>query len=558
MAEKAPGTRPFESLIRANMSVRFTRLIIRQSSPGSRPATKISPPSAPAPANTDVNKPTLRTVVEACPPVNLKVLLGPYQANIRTLQSPAWLLDEQRNRNGKNGKALAGKKLVAAAHCLLDLCRFVEILLNKIHLETSESANGKAVQNKEINRKPFVSADDKAVQKLEEKLNAIWSELYLAVEYLKADCKRSRAFVRLAAVQVLDLGVELDDGRSYAEVWAQKLVSRLEILSAGIADAYELLPRTLTRGTDRSKSIEDALSSNASILKRSEGEKRVGIFNESSDATTELAREIKVICDAVNDLIRKLGESDQYSTEIIGMFKLCAARLKGILSSSYSLKRWELELHRAHYFFRQAARPLSTMPEMANQSKPVSPGNRPYGRMADYIADRFEDTMGLVLKKADPGYARHNFISRKQSGPIPSARVLQSSAIIAPGLKTTPIVHKTTQPSLISSSGQQDTKIKSQTVTTPISAAAVASPLSIDTASVKQAASGAQSKAGKNEPENERADVDAKPGIVVQNASTSEKAPAPRRANVRAATMSVQWQEIQTLSQQQRSDKKTA
>lgn len=541
MADKNPGIRTFESLTRANLSVRFTPLIIRQPSPRSDLATAVSPPSDPTPANTDVSKPTLRTVVNACPPVSMKVLLGPYQADIKIFQSPAWLLEEQQNLNEKNGKDPVGKKLLAAAHSLLDLCRFVEILFNQIDWE-KESA----------------SPNYKAVQELGNKLSSIWGDLYRAVECLKTDCKRSSAFVRHAAVEVLDLGVELEDGRSYGEVWSRKFVSRLEILSAGIADAHELLPRTLTRGTDRSKSIKNVLSPNVSLLKKSEGEKRVGIFNESSDTTTELAREIKVICDAVNELVRKLSESDQYSAETIGMFKLCAARLKGILSSSCSLKRWELELHRAHYFFRQAARPLSTMQEMANQSKASSPGNWPYGRMADYIADRFEDTMGLILKKADPGYARHNFISRKQSGSIPSARVLRSPAINAPGLKTTPIGHKTTQPSLICSSEQQDTKIKRQTVTTPISAAAVASPLSIDSVSVRQADSGAQSKAGKDEPANERANVHAKPGSVVQNASTSKKAPAPRRANVRAATMSVQWQELQTLSQQQRSDKKTA
>lgn len=539
MAEKAPGTRPFESLIRANMSVRFTPLIIRQPSPGSRLATEISPPSDSAPANTDVSKPTLRTVVNPCPPVNLKVLLGPYHANIRILQSPAWLLEEQRSLNRKNGKDPAGKKLVAAAHSLLDLCRFIEILLNK------------------INRKTSVSADDKAVQKLEKKLNAIWSELYLAVEYLKADCKRSRAFVRLAAVEVLDLGVELEDGRSYAEVWAQKLVSPLEILSAGIADAHELLPRTLTRDNDRNKSIKNVLPPNASILKRSEGEKRIGIFDESSDATTEFAREIKVICEAVNELVHKLSESDQYSTEMIGMFKLCAARLKGILSSSYSLKRWEVELHRAHYFFRQAARPLSTMQEMANQSKPISPGNRPYGRMADYIADRFEDTMDLVLKKADRGYARHNFISRKQSGYLPPARVLRSP-VSAPVSKTMLVGYKATQPSLISSPKQPDKETKRHITTPPISLAAATSPLPINAINVGHAEPGAQSKAGKDNPANKPADIDAKPGGVRQNVVNSRNAVAPRQTSVRAAKMSVQWQELQAVSQQQRSDKKTA
>ncbi len=399
--------------------------------------------------------------------------------------------------------------------------------------------------------------NDKAVHKLGKKLNAIWSDLYLAVEYLKADCKRSSAFVRHAAVEVLDLGVELEDGRSYAKVWAQKFVSRLEILSAGIADAHELLPRTLTNGYDRSKSIKNVLSPNVSILRKSEGEKRVGIFNESSDATAELAREIKVICDAVNELVRTLSESDQYSADMIGMFKLCAARLKGILSSSYSLKKWELELHRAHYFFRQAARPLSTMQEMVDQSKASSPGNRPYGRMADYIADRFEDTMGLVLKKADPGYARHNFISRKQSGPIPSARVLRSP-VNTPVLKKALVDHKATQPSLTSSPKQPDTEIKRQTTAPPISVDAVTSPLSINAGSGGYAGPGARSKTGKDEPANKQAGIDAKPGGVRQNKVTSKNAPAPRQASVRAATMSVQWQELQALSQQQRSDKKTA
>jgi hypothetical protein len=540
MADKDPGRRTFESLTRANLSVRFTPLIIRQPSPGPRLATAISPPYDPAPANTDASKPTLRTVVNACPPVSMKVLLGPYQANIRIFQSPAWLLEEQHNLNEKNGKDPVGEKLVAAAHSLLDLCRFVEALFNQIDWEEE-----------------YALANYKAVQKLGNKLSVIWRDLYRAVEWLKTDCERSSAFVRHAAVEVLDLGVELEDGRSYAEVWARKFVSRLEILSAGIADAHELLPRTLIRANDRSKSIKNVLSPNVSLLKKSEGGKRVGIFNESSDANTELAREIKVICEAVDELVHKLSESDQYGTEMLGMFKLCAARLKGILSSSYSLKRWEVELHRAHYFFRQAARPLSTMQEMANQSKPSSPGNRPYGRMADYIADRFEDTMGLVLKKADPGYARHNFISRKQSGPIPSARVLRSP-VNTPVLKTTLVGYTAAQPSLTSSLKKPDAELKRQSTTPPLSAAAATSPLSINAVSVGHADSGAKSRAGKDEPVNKRADVDAKLGGVGQNASTSKNAPALRQASVRAATMSVQWQELQTLSQQQRSDKKTA
>jgi hypothetical protein len=69
---------------------------------------------------------------------------------------------------------------------------------------------------------------------------------------------------------------------------------------------------------------------------------------------------------------------------------------------------------------------------------------------------------------------------------------------------------------------------------------------------------GADTKAGKDDPRNRRADIDTRHGGARQTTLARENAPAPRHSVVRAATMSVHWQELQTLYEQQRSDKKTA
>lgn len=466
----------------------------------------------------------------------MKGKLGLHQDTIRLFQSPSWLLDKRRNPPGKNERDAAREKLVAAGSSLLDLCRFVEILLNKVAQDKSTPAL------------------EEAAQKLGEKLTAIWSVLYLAVKHLEDDCQRSGAFVRLASVEVLNLGVELEDGRSYADVWAQKFVSQLELLSAGIADTYELLPRFSTRTKQRSKSIKNALSANVSIARRSEGEKKIGIFSESTDSGTELAREIKVICDAVNALIQKLSESDQDSAETVGMLKLCAARLSVILSS-YSMKKWELELHRAHFVFRQAARRLSMAQEMATQDKASSSGNLPYGRMADYIADRFEDTVANVLKKADSGYARHNFIIRKQSGRIPSQAVMRSP-VNAPLPENATTGQRFAKPRLASPKMRQDTDIAHQTIRTPVSVAAVRPPLSNTVVVLKRDNLGIRSEDFANGPTNKQADVNTGPGSIRQKRLTREYAPVPRKSSARAATMSVHWGELDTLSRRQQSDKK--
>lgn len=564
MADKDLGKRSVGSLAKASLSVRYTRHINTQSSSRAGPASAISPPSNPVPANTGVSKPTLRTVIKACPTVSMKSLLGICQDQIRIFQSPGWMIKELNNLAGENGNDPAGKKFIAAGNSLLDLCRFVEILISRVIQETVKPNHDKASTS---NSKALLPEITEADRQLAKKLNDIWNDLYLAVEYLEFDSKRSGAFVRHAAVEVLNLGVELEDKHSYLDGKTRKLVSGLEMLSAGIADAYELLPRTLVRDKERSKSIKNVLSPNGSILKKSEGGKKIGIFNERSSANAELAREIEVICDAVSELIHKLSksdqnssetiESDQNSSEMIGMFKLCAARLNRILSLPYSLKRWELELHRAHHFFRQAARPLSTMQVIANQGNASSSGNLPYGRMANYIDVSFDDTMHLLLKKADPGYARHNFTGRKQSGPIPSARVLRSP-VKTPVPGNTTVGNKSVQPRLMPSTTQTDTDSKHGGTGRPLSRAAVISPSSTQVISSRRIDADVDTKAGKDDSRNKRANNDTRPDVIRQKASTREDAPAPRHSVARAATMSVHWQELQTLSEQQRSDKKTA
>ena len=532
MADKDLGKRAFESLAKASLSVRYTRLINEQASSRAGPASRDAPPSGRVSVDDGASRPKLRTVVQPCPPVSMKGKLGLHQDTIRLLQSPSWLLEKQRNPSGKNERDAAGERLVAAGSSLLDLCRFVEILLNKV------------AQDK------FTRALDEAAQSLGEKLTAIWDVLYLAVKHLENDCQRSGAFVRLASAEVLNLGFELADGQSYADVWAQKFVSQLELLSAGIADAYELLPQLSTRTKQRSKSIKNALSANVSIARRSEGDKKIAIFSESSDSGTELVREIKVICDAVNALIQKLSESDQDISETIGMFKLCAARLNFMLSLPCSTKKWELELHRAHFVFRQAARGLSMAQEMATHGKASSSRNLPYGRMADYIADRFEDTVANVLKKADSGYARHNFIIRKQSGRIPSQAVLRLP-LNAPLSENATTGQRSTKPRLTLPKMRQDTDSAHQTTRTPVSVAAVRPPLSNTVVVLKRDNLGVRSEDFANTPTNKQPDVNTGPGSIRQKRLTREYAPVPGKSIVRAATMSVHWDELDTLSRRQ-------
>lgn len=509
MADKHLGKKTFESLAKASLSVRYTRLINEQ--PGSRadPASVPSRPSEKASTSIASSKPKLRTVVEACPPGSIKGLLGLYQGNIRMFQSPVWLLEEQRRLCGKNGRDPAGEKLIDAGKSLLDLCRFVEILLNKISQgRYSPAAAGTA-------------------NKLGEKLAATWSDLYLAVEHLRDDRKRSGALVRHAGMELLDLGVELEDGQSYPDVWAQRLVSQLEVLSAGVADTYELLRRIPKNIKERSKSIRNGFSPNASVAKRSEAEKKLVTFSNSNEANAGIPREIAVICDAVNELVIKLSGSDTEGSETIGMLKLCAARLKSILSSPYSLKRWELDLHRAHYVFRQAARQLS-MDQEKNSQDPVDvPKSLPYRRMADYICDRFEDTVEHILQGADTGYARHNFTIRKQSVRTNSRGVLRA-LITSPARKNgaaSPIV---------------------SAVTSLSSNTAAKTPLPKPAISLK-----GDIGEGKNKPTKVRRGMD-----VARQTGFNQDLTARRLSGTRAATMSVYWQEIQNLSDRQRSEKK--
>lgn len=536
MADKHLGKKTFESLAKASLSVRYTRLINEQ--PGSRadPASVPSRPSETASTTIASSKPKLRTLVEACPPASIKGLLGLYQGNIRMFQSPVWLLEEQRRLSGKNGRDLAGEKLIDAGKSLLDLCRFVEILLNKI-------SQGK-----------YSPAAAGTANKLGEKLAAIWSDLYLAVEHLRDDRKRSGALVRHAGMELLNLGVELEDGQSYPGVWGQKLVSQLEVLSAGIADTYELLRRIPKSIKERSKSIRNGLSPNASIAKRSEAEKKLVTFSNSNEANAGIPREIAVICDAVNELVIKLSGSDTDSSETIGMLKLCAARLKSILSSPYSLKRWELDLHRAHYIFRQAARQLSMDQEKSSQDPVDVPKSLPYGRMADYICDRFEDTVEHILQGADTGYARHNFTIRKQSVRTNSRGVLRA-LITSPARKNvvaSPILDKQ---DLMPAEQQRDAHLQNQTASKSVMVSAVTS-LSSNTAantSLPKPAISLKSDIGKgkNKPTKVREAMD-----VARQKGFNQDVTARRLSGTRAATMSVYWQEIQNLSDRQRSEKK--
>jgi hypothetical protein len=355
-------------------------------------------------------------------------------------------------------------------------------------------------------------------------------------------------------MELLDLGVELEDGQSYPDVWAQKLVSRLEVLSAGIADTYDLLRRIPKNTKERSKSIRNGLSPNASIAKKSEAEKKLGPLNNSNDANAGIPREIAVICDAVNELVIKLSGSDMDSSETIGMLKLCAARLKSILLSSYSLKRWELDLHRAHYIFRQAARQLSMDQEKSSQDAVDVPKSLPYGRMADYICDRFEDTVEHILRGADTGYARHNFTIRKQSVRTNSRGVLRA-LITSPARKNvvaSPILDKQ---DLMPAEEQRDAHLRNQTASKSVMVSAVTS------LSSKTAANTALPKPvinlkshigeGKNKPAKASEELD----VARQKGSTQAVA-VRRLSGTRAATMSVYWQEIQNLSDRQRSEKK--
>jgi hypothetical protein len=536
MADKHLGKKTFESLARASLSVRYTRLINEQPSSGAAPTSVPSRLSETASTSIAPSKPRLRTVVEACPPASMKGLLGVYQGNIRMFQSPFWLLEEQRRLPGKHGHDPAGEKRIAAGNSLLDLCRFVEILLNKIGQEkysptAAETAN-----------------------KLGEKLAAIWSDLYLALQHMRDDCKRSGALVRHAGMELLDLGVELEDGHSYPDVWAQKLVSRLEMLSAGIADAYELLHKIPKNIKEKNKSIKNVLSPNASTAKKSEAEKRLVTFNHANDANAGIPHEIAVICNAVNELVIKLGESDTDSSETIGMLKLCAARLKSMLSSSYSLKRWELELHRAHYIFRQAARQLATDQEKGGQDTVNVAKKLPYGRMADYIGDRFEDTVEHILQGVDTGYARHNFTIRKQSVRTNSRGVLRS-LVTSPVRKNVVASNTFHKPDLIPAQGQRAAHLQNQTAGKSTPASAVTSPPASTAANTALPKSAINFENEIGESKNTRAEVKEELGVARQRRPTQD-VNVRRSSDSRAATMTVYWQEIQSLSDQQRSGKK--
>nr|WP_217345236.1 hypothetical protein [Noviherbaspirillum sp. L7-7A]MBV0879478.1 hypothetical protein [Noviherbaspirillum sp. L7-7A] len=466
----------------------------------------------------------------------MKGLLGLYQGNIRMFQSPFWLVEEQRRLSGKSGYDPAGEKRIAAGNSLLDLCRFVEILLNKISQEK------------------YSPTAARTANKLGEKFAGIWSDLYLAVHHMRDDCKRSGALVRHAGMELLDLGVELEDGHSYPDVWAQKLVSRLEVLSAGIADAYELLGRIPKNSKEKGKSIKNVLSPDVSIAKRSEAEKRLVTFNSSNDANAGIPREIAVICDAVNELLMKLGRSDTGSSETIGMLKLCAARLKSILSSSYSLKRWELELHRAHYIFRQAARQLSIDQEKGSQDTVDVPKNLPYDRMTAYIGDRFEDTVEHILRGVDTGYARHNFTIRKQSVRTNSRGVLRS-LITSPARKNGMASDTFNKTHLVPAEEGRGANVQNQTGNKSAPVSAITSPPASTGAStaLSKAAINLESKIdeGKNRPARAKEER----GVARQEGSTQD-ATARRQPGARAAVMGVYWREFQDLSQQQRVEKK--
>jgi hypothetical protein len=545
MADKDLGKRTFESLAKASLSVRYTRLVNGQNGARADPGSPVSLAADAASVNSGSSRPQLRTVVEPCPPVRMKGLLGLYQDRIRTLQSPSWLLEEQRQLHRKNGPYPAGERLIAAGNSLLDVCRFLEILLNDIRHEASTSATDETSG----------AVIDESGQTLGENLAAIWSDLYLAVKHLRTDCRRSGALVRHAAVELLNISVDLEDGQSYPDIWRQKFGSRLELLSAGIADAYQLMPRTPTPFKEKSKSIKNVLSQNASILKRSGAEKRVAVFSEPAYTNVELAREIGVIGNAVNDLAKKLNNSNVDHAATIGMLKLCAARLKSILLLSYSLKRWELDLHRAHYIFRQAARQLSIAQETAGQGTAMSPASLPYERMADYICDRFEDTMALILIKTDSGYARHNFTVKKKSGRIPSQGVLRSP-VNSPVRKNMAVRQTIQQPSLRPVDKRPGGNLRYQTTETlgSVAFSAIHSAPSNISVDFKLANPDTSSKADKGGPKNDVTEGATGSGTIRQKRLTQQVV-ARRQSGARAATMGMYWQEIQKLSEQQRSDK---
>jgi hypothetical protein len=383
------------------------------------------------------------------------------------------------------------------------------------------------------------------------RLSDIWSDLYLSVEHLKTDCRRSGAHVRHAAVEVLNIGVELEDGQAYPDIWRQKFVPGLEALSAGIADAYELMLQTPTNNNKRSKSIKNVLSSSASIARRSEAAKKAGVSNEPSYTNVELAREIGVICNAVNELVKKLSNSNEGNATTTGMLKLCAARLKGILSLSYSPKKWELDLHRAHYIFRQAARQLSITQEMANQDTPGSPANLPYDRMADYIGDRFEDTIARILVKTDPGYARHNFTVKKKSGRIPSPGILRSpvNSPVRKGMAVSPTIRER-GPTSVDKRPRANLLNRATGASGPV--AIISSPSKI-VAKPKLDSPDTSPIAGRGDVAHETTESPRGPGATRQNRLT-QQVPIRRQSGARAARMTVHWQELQKLSEQQRSD----
>lgn len=277
-------------------------------------------------------------------------------------------------------------------------------------------------------------------------------------------------------------------------------------------------------------------------------------FNDSGDANAGLGREIAVICDAVNELVQKLSLSDPNNSETIRMFKLCAARLKSIQSLSYSLRRWELELHRAHYIFRQAARQLAIDYENASHGTSNFPKNVPYARMADYICDRFEDTVEHMLREADSGYARHNFTIRKQSVRTPSKGVLRSP-ITTPGRKDVAASHTFTKPNLVPAENQQVANFQNQTAGTSAPIATIISAPSNPVANAALAGPDIGSSTSLDDAENKTLKGNAERGGA-RPKRLAQDVTVRRQSGARAATMSVYWQEIQSLSDQQRSDKK--
>lgn len=511
MADKDVANRRFESLAKASLSVRYTRLINRQADSLTGTDPPISHPSSSALDTAGSPRPKLRTAVEPYSPPGLKGLLGLYQDRIRMLQSPPWLLEEQQKLLQKNEGNQAAGELIEAANFLLDLCRLLEMMAREIHQEESDSG------------------EEESRREVELKLAAIWGDLYLAVENLKEDCKRSSALVRHAGMEVLNLGAELEGDASYSEYWRQKLLSKIEVLSAGIADAYELLSRVPARIGKRSKTIRNNLPSEASTARKGDGERQIRAPDDLHQTKAGLAHEVAVISQAVSALAEKVGTSHPDQSEAIGMLKLCAARLKSILSLSYSLKKWELELHRTHYIFRQAARRLPTAQPVDEQDKAVSPVSLPYGRMADYICDRFEDTIDRVFKESDSGYARHNFTVRKQSMPIASKGRLRPpiTSLVVKHLAGSPLSAK---PGLTSTETERAAHPTRQAVECT----------DADTGSNTAKGHSTSMQLGGNTGRDS-----------VRERRLTRDARAQPQPGVRAVKMSVHWAEIQKMSEQQ-------